>query len=908
MAYVSKNALNNFLKKNKKKEDQQYTHTALPNPPESFAGSYSISENNYDTFLEVYYDSVFKHKNNAYLTEKHLDYAPILIDLDFRFTLQNQKRVYNEDFIKRFIKIYMKHIEKITKCDDIEIFILEKKAPRPNKDKQIVKDGIHIMIPDIITIPKYQYCFRHSVIHDPETIALIKELNPTNDINDIIDLCVIERNNWQLYGSMKPNNEPYLVTKIYNYTTNEELDEYDVANTYTDLELLKKLSLRNIHESEINDIYDAGYESLDKQYENMDGEYKARRTKKKTKKTRKNKPKNTIKTNYGADDLTPDKEKKELEKIRKLVNILNVRRIEDYTSWIELGWCLHNIDYRLLDTWKEVSHKSTKYEEGECEKQWETMEENGGLGIGTLHMWCKQDNPDKYKELLANDITRLIYKSLNGSHNDVAKVIYEMFKQEFVYGCSKNWYQFKNHRWKCIGDGIALKKKLSNELVNEYLKYNTELSNKIRDMDVSGDDDHKELELSKIDKSWKVISKLKTNNFKNSLMNECIEEFHNDEFEEKLDQNVNLLGFENGIYELDTDIFRDGLPDDYISFSTKINYEEFEANDEYIMEINSFMQQIQPKKSTREYVLTLLSSFLDGKISEEKFPIWTGTGGNGKSKLIELMSKSIGDYRCPLPISLLTQKRARSEACNPALAEAQGKRYAPFQEPDKGDRVNVGLMKELSGGDEIKVRNLYKGNITYKPQFKLLLVCNDLPEMDSDDGVWRRVRVVKFQSKFKENPDPKDPYQFPIDTSLSEKFDCWSEPFIYMLIQYYKKYKQEGLFEPDDIKLATENYKNDSDCFASFFNEKIELKPGANIHIDIAFARFKDWYAISFGSTSVPNRKDLKQSMTTRYGKGIKSGNVFKGINWVSEFTEGFIQDQDESESETETETETEEI
>ena len=244
------------------------------------------------------------------------------------------------------------------------------------------------------------------------------------------------------------------------------------------------------------------------------------------------------------------------------------------------------------------------------------------------------------------------------------------------------------------------------------------------------------------------------------------------------------------------------IPDDFISFSTNINYEEFDADDENIRDINKFIAQIQPKKSVREYVLILLTTFLDGKITEEKFPIWTGTGGNGKSKLIELMSKAMGDYRCPLPISLLTQKRARSEACNPALAEAPGKRFAPFQEPDSGDRINVGLMKELSGGDEIKVRNLYRGNITYKPQFKMILACNDMPEVDPDDGVFRRLRVVAFKSKFRHNPDPNDPYQFPIDTSLSLKFESWAEPFMFILLQYYKKYKLEGLYEPDEVKLA----------------------------------------------------------------------------------------------------------
>ena len=183
--------------------------------------------------------------------------------------------------------------------------------------------------------------------------------------------------------------------------------------------------------------------------------------------------------------------------------------------------------------------------------------------------------------------------------------------------------------------------------------------------------------------------------------------FYNDEIEELLDTRVNLIGFENGVYDLENELFREGIPDDYITFSTGINYEEFEYDDEAIIQINTFLQQILQKKDQREYVLTFLASCLDGRIIDEKFPIWTGTGGNGKSKLLELYCKSFGDYTDVLPISIITQKRARSEACDPNLVQAKGKRFCYFQEPDDGDKINVGLMKELTGGDKVKARGLY---------------------------------------------------------------------------------------------------------------------------------------------------------------------------------------------------------
>lgn len=868
MADTSEKSLNYFLKNNKRKKDQLYTHTALPNfdsIPQKFAGSYTINSENYSEFLKKYYKSVFENKNVAHLTEKHLDWSPVLIDLDFRFPYNKQDRQYNESFIEQFLEIYISLATDILDVSEAEIFVLEKKFPKPNKEKNLVKDGIHIMIPDIVTYPRTQYVLRHRLINDQRTIDLFKELGSTNSIDDIVDLCVIEKNNWQMYGSMKPNNEAYLVTKIYDL----DLNPIDVKK-YSNFELLEKLSLRNKPKSSIVDVLEDACESVDKEYELLGTKHKNKKTRiKKPKKKRSKKLQKTL-----GDD-------KELKKIKSMVEILNPNRANSYDSWIKLGWCLHNIDYDLLDSWIKFSKNSSKFGEGICEDEWENMD-NEGLGKGTLYMWAKEDNPQKFKEITKNDLRKLMYTSLSMTHHDIAKVIFEMNKDQFKYSKNKSWYQFKNHRWHEINDGIHLRKKFSSQVLNEYLSWNRELTLKAEELD--DDDIQREIIINQLKKIGDLQVKLKTTSFKKTLMEECTEFFYDDMIEELLDSNLDLICFENGVYDLQNNLFRDGIPEDYISFCTNIHYEEFEGTDEYLGQINTFLQQILPNKDIREYVVTLLSSFLDGHITQEKFPIWTGTGGNGKSKLIELFTKAFGEYTKVLPIALLTQKRARSEAANPDLVDAKGRRFCYFQEPDNGERINIGLMKELTGGDKIKGRTLFKLPIEFKPQFKLALLCNDLPEMPgNDDGTWRRVRVVRFKSKFREFPDPKDPYEFKIDTSLPDKFDNWAEPFMYMLLQYYKKYKQNGLFEPPEVKMETQNYKNESDTFSLFFSECIEYKDGHEIKLQEAFNKFKTWYSQTIGSGKTPSRKEFQTNMIAKYGKGEKNGNLFKGIEWVPE-------------------------
>ena len=82
--------------------------------------------------------------------------------------------------------------------------------------------------------------------------------------------------------------------------------------------------------------------------------------------------------------------------------------------------------------------------------------------------------------------------------------------------------------------------------------------------------------------------------------------------------------------------------------------------------------------------------------------MYTGKGSNGKSILVKLMEIVLGDYKGTVPITLITQGRNKIGSASPETAQ-QGKRYAVMQEPSKGDRINEGIMKELTGGDPIKL-------------------------------------------------------------------------------------------------------------------------------------------------------------------------------------------------------------
>ena len=282
-----------------------------------------------------------------------------------------------------------------------------------------------------------------------------------------------------------------------------------------------------------------------------------------------------------------------------------------------------------------------------------------------------------------------------------------------------------------------------------------------------------------------------------------------------------------------------------------------------------------------------MASCLQGVNAEEKFRIWTGSGSNGKSKLHELFCMAFGEYCIKLPITLLVGKRAASNACTPEIVQAKGKRMGVFEEPNEGEKINAGLMKEFTGGDKIKGRGLHKDPIEFKPQFKLLLLCNDLPEVPPhDQGTWRRMEVTEFKSKFCENP--KQENEFKIDKHLSEKMNNWRELFMgYLIDVHYKKYREQGMQVPKEITKYTTEYQKHCDIYVDFMKETVEeIKDDLEeiVNITDLHDEFKLWYADNFNNTKFPSKREFKKYLAKRYGKSRVTLKELRGFKFKQKY------------------------
>jgi phage/plasmid-associated DNA primase len=215
--------------------------------------------------------------------------------------------------------------------------------------------------------------------------------------------------------------------------------------------------------------------------------------------------------------------------------------------------------------------------------------------------------------------------------------------------------------------------------------------------------------------------------FKEKIMREAIILFFDPDFEKKLDENYDLIGFNNGVYDLANNEFREGRADDYISKSTNIDYYPYNEKNPYATKMHKFFEEILPNENVRKYLLLSLATCVSGHNKEEKLRIATGSGSNGKSLLFSLVQLALGDYYISCPITIITRKRNSSNSASPELLRIKGARCGCFQETDDGEKLNVGIAKEITGNDSFMVRGLFADPIEIKPQIKFFLASSRTP-------------------------------------------------------------------------------------------------------------------------------------------------------------------------------------
>ena len=847
--------------------DKTFTHTLFGEKKILF----KIEDEKYKEFLTAYKTALNNNYGKLRILEKPRENGPLCLDFDLRQV--DSERKIKVDHIMMVVEIINKIILKYYKIQDkdyeLQSFITMKNELYYAEQEELYKDGFHIEYPYLNINVLDRYLIYDESKKEIIRTCVIEELySEIDDIEKIFDKCVISSNQWYLYGSGKNiENKNYFYELRYIFDYNSEL----IEDSYSIEDLVNILAIRKRSDDnlQLKEAIDDKYLEIKKKYMKMAIEKI---------------PENILVSNteFEINDYTKDNLKKHIKKLvetdqlvdiemaKKFIKILSPKRAVSYSEWITVGWALYNVSDKLINEFIEFSKLAPKkYQVGCCEKVWKdasnftiTSNNQSGYTIASLYRWARQDNEKEYLKIMKDRIVIIMQTADIRSDYDIARIINEIYKYDYICSdISRNiWWEFYIHKWRRVDQAYTLKQKLSTELAKLFAYLSGHY------VAQSGEKYGEEGDMlrNKSTNINKLIGDLKKHAYKDRIIAECASEFYVEKFEEKLDENHYLIGFENGIYDLQKSIFRQGYPEDYVSFSTKYEYIEFSENDKIVIEVHKFIESIQPEPEMKNYLLSFISSLLDGYNKEQKFIFWTGEkGSNGKSTIVELIQHTLGsDYFGILPCTLITEKRKSSSNATPELADKKGKRFCILQEPEDGDEIKVGLFKELTGQDRITARPLYGNNFEFTPQFKLCCTCNKLPEVGGDDGgTWRRIRVTPFDQQFVDNPDPKKPWQHPLDPELRNKLSSWKQAFMWILINlYYPKYKKDGLekITPEKVKLSTNKYKQDSNTFLEFFNQELERSEKEKLPVSVVYDLYKEWYGENYNK-KIPPQKKLRE-------------------------------------------------
>jgi phage/plasmid-associated DNA primase len=875
-----------------------YTHVTFD--PE---GSYYIKDNVFDDFMIRYCNAIKRMKSGPKITiaERPSEIMPFRVDVDLNLPSKGEiKRYYTKKRVLKIIKIIYDLIGEFVDltneeeydedvgedCKPYKCVLLEKSSPRI--EETTLKDGFHLHFP-YFYVDGWTNRKLHEEIIKRMQLERIWANTPFEEFSNILDPDASVRNTWLMYGSSKRRgSEPYKATAFFDenmqeVTANELFleDMYD-RKCSAEYYLPRFLSVRNCK--------------------------RATPLKKEIRTQRDSEIKNA-RRRAELNSVTKRSSTQAAEEIKMVIdgNIMDMispTRAYDYSTWRQIGQALHSVSMggeEGLELWIDFSKKWDLFKEGECELLWGKFKKSN-YSIGTLLYYAKKDNPDAFKEWRKQDLDILINASLEHDKPvewDIAQIFFKIYSNRFICASKRQkiWYEFREHRWREMDEGLEIRRAFPTEFVNTFIEYKRRL---LTEMLKDSTSEERKVWLTKAEERCStIIYNLKTSAFQTKVLDQCAMLFHNPEFMSKKDENKNLWCCENGILDLKEGVFRDGKPEDYCTYSCGLYYQEYNENDAEVKSINNFFSEVFVNQNLRNYFLDNLCSIMEGGNPNKSFILSTGDGSNGKSVTYALVRAMCGDYCITFPQELFVMGGKNSSgAARPELARVRGRRVAVVNELAKTDKINIRVLKELTGNDTFFGRLLYSGGGEIKPMFKLFMHSNEPPEMDaSDEPSWERASFLACESKFvlpwklKEWPVPKSREEqfkmkrFHADQSMIDRIEELASALLWMMFKRYKVFKQKPMVTPEEVLSETHKQRMKNDFYSQFRRDRlVKIEDGNDedcLTVAAAHTAFISWFKETHPqSIEKISREHFTNEMIKKLGKVTIKGRSKKWVDW----------------------------
>lgn len=348
-----------------------------------------------------------------------------------------------------------------------------------------------------------------------------------------------------------------------------------------------------------------------------------------------------------------------------------------------------------------------------------------------------------------------------------------------------------------------------------------------------------------------------------------------------LDTKRDLLSFQNGTVELRTGKLREHERSDYLTQCAPIEYDPNAKCPRWLR----FIEEVFPgDPDLQRYVQTFLGYCITGETREQVLGVWHGDRGrNGKGTILRLMTHIFGSQLIKRVKAEMFYNIRGQQPHTEDIAAMRGARMVWADEFASDVRVNVGLLKDLSGESPVSTRHLYGKTFEYTPTFTTVLIGNDLPDFPTGDtALWARTKAVPFTQSFTGREDK----------SLEEVLRSEASGIAAWIIEGASRYYAEGLQDVDAVTAHTEDFRDETGCLGALQGDLFEYDEKNRILQSTFHQALKTWQrknGITRGSDDFEKfmQKNVKKALLTsgKVAEGrTNAGRAYTGIRLAGEF------------------------
>jgi putative DNA primase/helicase len=332
------------------------------------------------------------------------------------------------------------------------------------------------------------------------------------------------------------------------------------------------------------------------------------------------------------------------------------------------------------------------------------------------------------------------------------------------------------------------------------------------------------------------------------------------------DRDPFLLTVGNGTLNLMTGKLEQFRPDDLTTRSADVNFRPSAQAPRW----QQFLTEIfAGDRELIQFVQRAVGYSLTGDTREQCLFILWGGGANGKSTFLETIIRLLGTHAVTTPFSTVMVQRNPGSPRND-LAALHGARLVKASEAEHHSTFAESIVKEITGGDTITARFLFKEDFSYKPTFKLWLATNHRPEIHgTDDAIWRRIRLIPFTRQFSGANK---------DAGLREKLEKELPGILAWAVQGCLDWQRHGLNSARIVETATLEYRQESDQVGRFIKESCDLRHDGQTPAKELFDGFVGWCAKHQERPLAINQFALKLAERGIERKRVRSGVMYRGV------------------------------